>query len=385
MSRINEIRQWRKPGSLNLAYLCLQVTREGQASYAHVHEIIKGLKKRGWRVQLYEPLYGRRNSPGALTRLLEFIRVQIKLWFSGRPQILYIRHHFAALPTAIWARLFRLPVVQEVNGPYEDLFIAWPFTRRVAWLFKWMTRLQLRWADVVIAVTPQLAEWVKKESGNPEVYIVPNGANTDLFSPDAPLITPRALPNTFVVFFGTLARWQGIDTMLKAIDSPEWPSGVKLVILGRGAEQGKVNQAALQGKVIYLGEIPYREVPGIVARSITALSPKNNQGGRSETGLFPLKVFEALACGVPVIVTDFPGMADLVKASGCGIVIPPDDPEALAKAVRYIYNHPTERLRMGCVGRELVVKEHSWDNRAGLTHRILAQILREQAGERLYD
>lgn len=47
-----------------MAYLCLQATREGQASYAHVHEIIKGLEHRGWEVQLFEPVYGQGKPPG---------------------------------------------------------------------------------------------------------------------------------------------------------------------------------------------------------------------------------------------------------------------------------------------------------------------------------
>ena len=265
--------------------------------------------------------------------------------------------------------------MQEVNGPYEDLFIAWPFTKRFALLFKWAMRIQLKWADAVITVTPQLGEWVKQESGNSNVSVIPNGANPELFTPDAPLSVSLNLPDTFVVFFGALARWQGIDTMLKAVETTIWPQDVKLVIVGKGVEEPKVRDAAKQGKIVYLGEIPYFSIPGIVARSIAALSPKSSHGNRGKTGLYPLKVFESLACGVPVIVTDFPGMADLVKENGCGIVIPPEDPEALARAVRYIHDHPEERLRMGHRGRELIVKEHSWDNRANMTHQVLVRIL----------
>ena len=86
-------------------------------------------------------------------------------------------------------------------------------------------------------------------------------------------------------------------------------------------------------------------------------------------------MLETLACGVPIILTDFPGIAEIIKKVGCGIVIPPEDPRSLAQAVRYLYEHPEERARMGRIGRELVVEEHSWDSRAVLTDAVLKNLL----------
>lgn len=365
-----------------LTYLCMQATREGQASYAHVYEIIRGLQKRGWSVQLYEPPYnkGNKTPPGPLGRAFWFILTQMKMWLGKRPNVVYIRNHFATLPTAIWARVRNIPTVQEVNGPYEDLFISWPFTKKFAALFKWMIRYQFKLANAIIAVTPQLAEWVKQESDNKNVFVIPNGANIELFKPEAPLCKEINVPDKFVVFFGALSPWQGIDTMLEAVKQPEWPPNVKLLIIGDGIERRKIKDASEdEEKVVYLGTVPYKTVPSIVAKAIVGLSPQNSFRDRGKAGLSPLKVFETLACGVPIILTDFPGVAEIVKEAGCGIVIPPEDPKSLARAVRYLYEHPEERARMGRIGRELVVKEHSWDNRAALTDAILRQLLKGQS------
>jgi len=359
-----------------VAYLCLQVTREGQASYAHVHEIIRGLQSRGWQAKLYEPRYCSLSRPAGLAeRLLKFALTQLELWFSERPDILYIRDHFATFPTAFWAHLRGVPLILEVNGLNEDLFIAWPLSRRFARFINWLSRTQLRWADAVITVTSELADWVRQESGNSSVFVIPNGVNTGLFRPDAPLMVP--VPDTFVVFFGALARWQGIDIMLNAIVDPEWPSDVKLVIVGDGVERPKVEAAAGKGRLVYTGTVPYVQVAGIVARSIAGLSAKSPAAGNSKTGLNPLKVFETLGCGVPVIVTDFPGQADLVKEGRCGLVIPPEDPKALARAVAYLYDHPEEKVAMGKRGRELMEREHSWDRRAEQTDSVLRSMLRD--------
>lgn len=366
-----------------LTYLSLQATREGQAAYAHVHEIIAGLVRRGWRVELYEPPYsGAPFPPSWWKRIFYFLTTQLKLMRSGKPEALYIRSHFAAFPTALWAKLRRIPVVQEVNGPYEDLFLAWPFTRRLAGLFKWVIRTQLSWADAVVVVTEQLKEWVVRETGHRFVYVVPNGANTELFKPDAPLSGSFELPKAYVVFFGALAPWQGIDTMLEATRHPAWPQEVKLLVLGDGKERGKIERAAQEGHIVYYGVVPYRDVPGIVARSLAGLSPQHDVAGKRKTGLSPLKVMETLACGVPVIVTDLPFMAELVREHQCGLVIPQGDAGALARAVRFLYEHPDERRAMGLRGREAIVQEHSWDKRAQDTEDVLIEVIARRQGLR---
>lgn len=357
-----------------LHYLCLESIREGQAAYTHVNEIIRGLSRRGWIVRCFAPCYPDTvNKPGILRRVLEYVRVQKRLRSAReRPDAIYIRSHFAAFPTALWAKWARIPVIQEVNGTCEDLFIAWPWTRLFARLFRWLMRMQLRWADVIVAVTPGLAKWVHRETGRRNVHVVPNGANTGLFHPGATAAI-AGLPEVYVVFFGALALWQGIETLLAAVQDPKWPEGVRLVVVGDGTERAQVEAIASSGKVIYLGSVPYQQIPGIVARSLAGVSPIGGVGKRSDIGVSPLKVYETLACGVPIVVTDIAGQADLVREAQCGLVVPPGDPRSLAEAVAYLYSHPDERMAMGRRGRELVERAHSWDQRA----RAIADIVEE--------
>lgn len=357
-----------------IMYLCLQATKQGQASYAHVHEIINGLKKRNCHVDLYEPAYTHnRQLPGAFGRLAGFIAVQIKLMFNVRGSVLYVRSHFAAFPTALIAKFFRIPIVQEVNGPYEDLFISWPWTSRIKCIFKWLIRTQLRWADAVIAVTENLKDWVYDETGNRNISIIPNGANIELFHPNADL--RKELPKPYAVFFGALAQWQGIDTILEAVNCPLWPEELSLVIMGDGSERVKVEKAAQENsRVIYLGTVPYTEVPGIVANSMVGLSPQNNIGNRSDKGLFPLKVFETLACGVPVIVTDFKGQADLVREYNCGFIIASNNPKSLIMDLKYLLENEEIGKEMGRRGYLAVKKEHSWDKRSVDTMQVISRL-----------
>jgi len=89
----------------------------------------------------------------------------------------------------------------------------------------------------------------------------------------------------------------------------------------------------------------------------------------------PLKLFETLACGIPVIVSDLPGQADLVRAGRCGLVIPGNDPAALARAVAQLAAAPDEAREMGRRGAALVRAEHSWRARAIEIDKVLRACL----------
>lgn len=357
-------------------YLALEAPHEGQAAYAHVNEIIQGLRRLGHEVILFTPHYASGNErPRVVGRLVEYVRLQWRLIRElRRGDVLYVRSHFLAAMASAYARVAEIAVVQEINGPYEDLFISYPWTRRLGRPLIWLQRWQFSMADALISVTPQLKDWVLGQIGPADVEVVPNGANAELFRPDAPP-SIDGLPGKFVVFFGGFARWQGIETMISAIEVPEWPSDTCLVVVGDGMERDAIAAAAARNpRLKWLGRLDYVKVAGVVARSIGGLIPKNRQGDRDGTGLFPVKLFETLACGVPAIVSDFPGQADLIRANDCGVVIPPENPKALAEAVARLSADPAAAQTMGARGAELVRRDHSWQRRAEQTAAVITRV-----------
>jgi len=360
-----------------ILYLTLESPREGQASYAHVHEIIKGLKHGGHEVILFRPSYtDAKERPSVARRMWEYLRLQLSLIFRlRRGDVIYVRGHFMAILVAAWAKLIGVPILHEVNGPYQDIVVSYPWLRPFSRLLGVLQRSQYRWAQRVVPVTNELGEWVRQEAGHDRVTVIPNGANVEMFNPDAPAICE--IPDgPYAIFFGGLARWHGVDEMLAAAESPEWPQAVRLVVVGDGQCRDKVISAAEKNpRVVYLGYRPYDAVPGLVSRSLCGLVAISDPSGRSRTGLFPLKLFETLAVGVPAVVTDFPGQANLVRDHDCGLVIPPGDAQALAQAVAKLAADPVATKAMGLRGAELIRKEHSWQHRADQTASIIAEIV----------
>jgi glycosyltransferase involved in cell wall biosynthesis len=178
-----------------------------------------------------------------------------------------------------------------------------------------------------------------------------------------------------VIFFGALAAWQGIDVLLAATSRLEWPSDVALVVLGEGVGRTTVERAAASNpRVQYLGVWPYRDVAGAVAHSIAGLAPKTGGPERTVIGLSPLKMYETVSCGTPLIATDMPSQADFVRGIGCGIVVPQEDPQALAQAVATLAGNDALARAMGMRGRAAVVAEHSWERRAGETLSVIERV-----------
>jgi glycosyltransferase involved in cell wall biosynthesis len=359
---------------LRLAYLSLETPRPGQASQTHIDEIIASLRQSGWQVELFATTRGGASSHASyLQRLLDYGRVQLAL---GRRlkefDAVFARSHFMALPLVVWANWRKLPVVQEINGKPADIGVTYPALKPFAPLFAWLYRVQYRMASHLVAVTEGLAQWARGFAGHDRVSVVSNGANTELFRPDG----PRAdIAGRYVIFVGGLVAWHGIGTMLAALREPAWPADVRLVIVGDGIERGKVEAAQADPRLLWLGRQPYEAVPALLRGALAALCVIEDQDGRSAAGVAPLKLFEAMACGIPVIVSDLPFQADMVRQANAGLVVPSANPAAIAAAVATLGGAPDEAVEQGRNGATYVAREASWQQRGREIDRILASQL----------
>jgi glycosyltransferase involved in cell wall biosynthesis len=365
-----------RSAGLRVAYFALDVPHKGQASYIHISEIINNLRRLGWRVDLFAPepaSDGRSRRPVERVVIYSLVILRTLLQLH-RFDALYVRAHPLAWPVTFWARALRRPIAQEINGVELDVIVSHPWLTPMRGLVRWLYRSQYRVSDRLFPVTKELAQWLAQDLPPDRINVIANGANTDLFRP----IKRDREP--FVVFFGGLTGWHGIDLMLNAIRDPRWPAGVELVIIGAGAQESAVREAVDAGlPVRWLGYRPHEQIPELIAGAIAGLSPITNPRGRSSTGVSPLKLYETLACGIPVIATDLPGQTEVVRACDCGLIIPCDDAPGLAKAVAQLAADPDASREMGRRGAEYIRAQHSWAARAAEIDRILRGELNRHA------
>lgn len=364
-----------------VVYLCLQPMRPGQASYAHVHGIIGGLRALDWDVGL---VASNRTSPaGLFRRLVRGTLVQLNLaaiLLFRRPQILYVRWHPLSLIGVAAARLLRVPVALEVNGPAEDFTVAWPQLRPLRGLIECSLWWQVRRSLVTFTVTDGLRRWIAAASETP-VVVVPNAADPTEFVP-APENSGTRIER-YVLFFGAFSPWQGILTLLEAASMPDWPPHLQLWVAGDGMLRKEVEEGIRQNpaRMRYLGPLPRAELPTIVSQCEMVAIPKKYE--RSDVGLSPIKLYESMASGVPVIVSDIQGLGDVVRRHACGLVLS-QDPSAIeiCAAVRRLSNDDALRRELGDRARLAAEREHTWQKRAATTAQAIDEALASDDGTR---
>lgn len=215
---------------------------------------------------------------------------------------------------------------------------------------------QPRDADVVVAVSPTLAESLRGHGKEP--LLIPNGCDVELFS--AAGAPPPNLPPE-VVYVGHLSDRVDVR-LLEAVAE----TGVRLVLVGPRQEtmqDGLFDRVLARSNVVWRGPVPYTDLPGVLATATTALLPYADTAFNRAS--FPLKALEYLAAGRRVVSTSLPAV-DWLDTSLIDVA---DNPADFAASVTRSLVAPLEQREVD--DRRAFAGPHDWSHRA----RRLAQAL----------
>ena len=324
--------------------------------------------------------------PSGRPRLLsylwaEFLRafyLPFLIW-KWHPDVLYTRRdRFEFLPP-IWARLFRVPYVTEVHGVIQKEARIRNASRWYVLLLMLAERLGCAMATRVICVTSGIKDELTStyHLKDSKLMVIPNGANTELFRPLDKAQCRRRLglehDGFYVGFAGSFYPWQGLETLVdsarhnKEQGSPE----IKYLLVGDGAEESnlrrKVTQHGLEHQVRFMGRVPYDDVPYYVnAFDLCYLSRENYAGVFS-----PLKLYEYLACGKPVIASRTDGVTEVIEEGHCGYLFEPANAAELAATISQSFDERATLDKLGINGRRLVEEKYSWRH---VAHSIMTTL-----------
>lgn len=147
--------------------------------------------------------------------------------------------------------------------------------------------------------------------------------------------------------------------MIKAIDSV--PDG-SLALAGNFASsdlQAKSMQLNGWGKVNYEGFVDREEIKNLLGESIAGLVILRPTINYKDS--LPIKMFEYMAAGIPVIASNFPLWEEIIEENECGICVDPLDVSEISKAMNYIINNPERAEEMAQNGRKAVETEYNWE------------------------
>ena len=156
---------------------------------------------------------------------------------------------------------------------------------------------------------------------------------------------------SFVVA-GRLSHEKGVDTLIRAL--AETQSDITLDVAGDGPMRDELEALAARmapGRVRFHGRLDAARLRGLVASSVATVVPSRWHENQ------PMTILESYAVGVPAVVTDLGGMPELVRHGQDGLVVPPEDPAGLARALEKLALAPDEARRMGRLGRARLGRE----------------------------
>jgi glycosyltransferase involved in cell wall biosynthesis len=307
------------------------------------------------------------------------------------PDVVYERASLLSTVGAYLADMLAVPLLVELNAPA----VLEQATYRGAVLHDLAAAAERRTlvrADAVLAVSGALRDYAVELGVEPaRVHIVPNGVNASLFRPGPREESLRTrldlLDGPVLGFVGGLRPWHGIEALpeLLARLVPRHPR-VRLVIAGEGSQRGMLEaelaSRRLAGHVVFTGSISHDEIPALIRLFDAALAPYPPFDGHPFY-FSPLKLFEYMACGVPVVAAGQGQIAEIVRDGRTGLLYAPGDLDALAAACERLLADYGLRRRLGSAAAADVRRRYTWDANAARATEI-ARTLVAGRGREVY-
>jgi glycosyltransferase involved in cell wall biosynthesis len=271
-----------------------------------------------------------------------------RLFRRERPAIVHTHTSKAGFVGRVAAWLARVPVV--IHQPHGHIFYGY-WGRLRTTVFVALERLAAPLTDRIVTLTPhEIEEHLERGIGRRAQYaVVPSGVPTEALRRAAPSrAEARARlglpPDAYVVAgVGRLVPIKGFDLLVAAlVDVVARVAGAHVVLIGDGGERGALEAQAralgVANRLHITGTVPH-VMPLLAAADVLAAPSRNEGMGRV--------LVEAMALGLPVVGARVGGITDVIVDGVCGLLIPPDDPTALAGALVELGRDAGRRAKLG--------------------------------------
>ena len=371
------------------AYICADPgipVPGGKGASIHVASVCRALGSLGWTGEIFTirpeaeeldefpirqitlPKRRKRKSVEDRETRLFLASLGTSMQLDEKPDFIYERYALWHAGGLAKARELDVPFILEVNSPLPLEAKNFRGLANQA-LAEGIAQLLMRDADGIVCVSEEVAEWVASLRGHRTgVWVIPNGVDHELFTPNG-RSRPASLPPAevpVIAFSGSFRPWHGIDDMLDAfkIFVDQTKSDAHLLLVGDGPAredfEEKARRFGLSDRVHITGMVPHHEVPKWLEGATMAVAPYPQL---DDFYFSPLKLYEFLALGLPVIATDVGQIRDVIPHGERGILCPAGSPAALAAAMAELASDRERSRQLGDAGRDWVLEHATWTRR----------------------
>jgi glycosyltransferase involved in cell wall biosynthesis len=331
-------------------------------------------------------MLGMENSlPSAVRRILynQPLFTELERRFGENPpDFIYERASLYATAGVLLARKLNVPLLFELNAalPLEqESYRASGFADLATKADRWI----LSRADAVLTVSAPLRDYVVSLGvERKRIHVFPNGVDPALFRPEPPdprVRTRWGLGDGPVLgFVGGIRPWHGVKALPQVLDRLVGQhKNLRLVIAGDGPLradlEGDLRQRGLMGNALFTSTLPQTEIADLIRLFDVALAPYPQLDHAFYFS--PLKVFEYMACGVPVVAAAVGQIPEVVRDGETGLLYPPDDIDALVSACGQLLANPALRQRLGKAAAAEVHGRYTWDHNAARVVELACSLI----------
>ncbi|GIK75310.1 MAG: hypothetical protein BroJett021_42980 [Chloroflexota bacterium] len=284
----------------------------------------------------------------------------------------------------------KLPYVLyiEADDILEHDIMGKPITGLLRWRARQTAQYNLNAADCVITVSePTRLHLITHWRVPPEkILVFPNAVDVALFHPDE-AVRQRVRANLgiadapLILFVGNFYEWHDVSTLLKAfaVTVAVHPAA-RCVLVGDGAKRRAMEQLAaelgISNAVTFTGLLPHAEVAHMAAAADIAVVPYPVL--QQELWLSPLKLYEYMASGAAIVASSLGQIAQVIEDGRNGLLTPPEDISAMARALCRLIDDRMLRLRLANRAREDAVQKHSWEHYLSRLENVFLAVLHSQ-------
>lgn len=277
-------------------------------------------------------------------------------------QIAHFRDIWSALPlletSRDCAKVFEVNGLPSVELPYRYANLPDATLQKIFELEQHC----LREADHIVVPSATIRTHLKKRLIPEEkITLIPNGADIPPAYPK-----PADAPKQYLIYFGALQPWQGVDVALKALRYLQDFEDLKLVICAAHRRhfvkpyRKLAEKLGVADRIVWKFRLPQEELWAYVQHAELSLAPLKEGPRNLVQGCCPLKILESLACGTTVLASDLPVVRELLSDQQDGRLVKPERPAELARAIRLLLDHPDVNTKLARVGLEKVAEQYLW-------------------------